>query len=88
MIDRREMFWMAKVTISMPDSMRAYVSKRIAPGQYGNVSEYFRDLVRHDQERIGAMLDFRDILDRAEASGISDKSMDEIKAEVRRAHGP
>ena len=74
---------MAKVTISMPDPMRAYVSKRIASGQYGNVSEYFRDLVRRDQERIGAMLELRDMLDRAEASGISDKSMDEIKAEVK-----
>ncbi len=74
---------MAKVTISMPDPMSAYVSKRIAPGQYGNVSEYFRDLVRHDQERIGAMLDLRDMLDRAEASGISDKSMDQLKTEVK-----
>ena len=74
---------MAKITISMPDAMNAYVSKRIASGQYGNVSEYFRDLVRRDQERIGAMLELRDMLDRAEASGISDKSMDEIKAEVK-----
>ncbi len=74
---------MAKVTISMPDPMSAYVSKRIASGQYGNVSEYFRDLVRRDQERIGAMLDLRDMLDRAEASGISDKSMNQLKAEVK-----
>ncbi len=74
---------MAKVTISMPDPMSAYVSKRIASGQYGNVSEYFRDLVRRDQERIGAMLDLRDMLDRAEASGTSDKSLDELKAEVK-----
>ncbi len=74
---------MAKVTISMPDAMSAYVSKRIASGQYGNVSEYFRDLVRRDQERIGAMLDLRDMLDRAEASGISDKSLDDLKTEVK-----
>jgi len=74
---------MAKVTISMPDLMSTYVSKRIASGQYGNVSEYFRDLVRRDQERIGAMLDLRDMLDRAEASGISEKSLEEIKAEVK-----
>ena len=74
---------MAKVTISMPDPMSAYVSKRIASGQYGNVSEYFRDLVRRDQQRIGAMLDLRDMLDRAEASGTSDISMDQLKAEVK-----
>lgn len=78
---------MAKVTISMPDAMNAYVSKRIASGQYGNVSEYFRDLVRRDLERLGAMLDLRSMLERAEASRISDRSLDEIKAEVRRIYG-
>ena len=31
--------------------MSQYIEGRIAEGQYGNVSEYFRDLVRRDQER-------------------------------------
>jgi antitoxin ParD1/3/4 len=31
--------------------MRAYVDERIAGGRYGNASEYFRDLVRGDQDR-------------------------------------
>ena len=36
---------MAKLTISMPDAMSEYVTARVEAGQYGNVSEYFRDLV-------------------------------------------
>ena len=42
---------MSKTTMSIaiPDSMRAYVSARVESGAYGNMSEYFRDLVRKDQ---------------------------------------
>jgi len=78
---------MGKVTISMPDAMSDYVSRRIASGQYGNVSEYFRDLVRKDQERVAALAELRGMLDKAEASGISDKTMEEIKADAKRELG-
>jgi antitoxin ParD1/3/4 len=40
----------SNVNISMPTSLRKWVTKRIAHGGYGNVSEYFRDLVRKDKE--------------------------------------
>ena len=42
---------MSRLTISMPDQMNEWVESQIAAGRYGNVSEYFRDLVRRDQER-------------------------------------
>ena len=42
---------MIRHTISLPEPMSHYIEGRIAEGQYGNVSEYFRDLVRRDQER-------------------------------------
>lgn len=48
-------------------------------GRYDNVSEYFRDLVRHDQERKeSAIQELRDILNRAEASGISHRTLPDI----------
>jgi antitoxin ParD1/3/4 len=51
----------ASVNISLPESMREWVEQTVAHGGYGNVSEYFRELVRADQqkrerERIDAML--------------------------------
>ena len=43
---------MATLNISLTDEMRAYVEERISSGRYGNASEYFRDLVRGDQDRL------------------------------------
>lgn len=42
---------MAPLNISLTDEMRSYVDERVASGRYGNASEYFRDLVRSDQDR-------------------------------------
>lgn len=42
---------MATVTISLPDSLKAFVESQIANKGYGNVSEYFRSLVRDAQAR-------------------------------------
>ncbi len=41
---------MMRKTISMPDQMADWISARIERGQFNNESEYFRDLVRRDQE--------------------------------------
>ncbi len=41
---------MMRKTISMPDNMGEWIAARIDRGQYNNESEYFRDLVRRDQE--------------------------------------
>lgn len=41
---------MMRKTISMPDLMAAWIAARVERGQFNNESEYFRDLVRRDQE--------------------------------------
>lgn len=41
---------MIRKTISMPDAMGKYIDKRVKAGQYGNDSEYIRDLIRKDLE--------------------------------------
>ena len=38
------------MSFALPESMRAYIDRRVAAGHYGNTSEYIRDLVRRDQE--------------------------------------
>lgn len=76
---------MDKITITVPEAMNTYVRSRIADGQYGNVSEFFRDLVRQDQARQKQAIDeLRDIIDRAEASGISSRSFREIVEDARK----
>ncbi len=79
-----EKFVMSRLTISMPAQMNEWVEAQISTGRYGNVSEYFRDLVRRDQERREAAInELRALLDRADESGVSDRSVAEILEAAR-----
>ncbi len=74
---------MTKITISMPEAMNDYVSERVAKGQYGNVSEYFRDLVRKEQaQRRLTPAQLRKLLVEAESSGASTASTRDIMKRV------
>ena len=42
---------MTTVTISLPDSLKAFIDTQIAAKGYGNVSEYFRSLLREAQAK-------------------------------------
>jgi antitoxin ParD1/3/4 len=44
---------MSSVSISLPDSLRAFVERRTEEEGYGTVSDYFRDLILKDQQRQG-----------------------------------
>jgi antitoxin ParD1/3/4 len=38
------------MSFALPEALRSYVDQRVASGQYGNTSEYLRELIRRDQE--------------------------------------
>jgi antitoxin ParD1/3/4 len=38
------------MSFALPEAMRSYIDQRVASGQYGNTSEYLRELIRRDQE--------------------------------------
>ena len=79
---------MDKITISMPEAMSSYVRGRLESGQYGNVSEFFRDLIRRDQERQArAAAELGAMIDRAEASGVSGKSFRQAADDARLTQG-
>jgi antitoxin ParD1/3/4 len=42
---------MTTVTIALPDSLREFVDSQVATKGYGNVSEYFRGLLREAQTK-------------------------------------
>lgn len=73
---------MIRKTISMPDEMGEWIDERIESGQYNNDSEYFRDLVRRDQERQDAIVTLRRMLEEAEASGVSPDQVPDIMERV------
>ncbi|RQP24631.1 type II toxin-antitoxin system ParD family antitoxin [Piscinibacter terrae] len=43
---------MSTMNISLPDSLREFVDQQVAAAGYGTSSEYVRDLIRRDQERL------------------------------------
>lgn len=77
---------MTRKTITITEQMDDWVKGRIKSGKYGNDSEYFRDLIRQDQNKEANLDGLRALLDEGEASGISDRSITEIwdEAEARR----
>jgi len=56
------------MSFALPETMRAYIDLRVAAGNYGNTSEYIRDLVRRDQEE-QARKRLRDLIEEGLASG-------------------
>lgn len=42
---------MTTVTISLPESLRTFIDEQLATKGYGNVSEYFRSLLREAKDR-------------------------------------
>ena len=73
---------MQRKTITITDQMESWVKTQVESGKYGNDSEYFRDLIRRDQEMRAAETKLRSMLNEAEASGTSDRSAQEIWAEA------
>lgn len=63
-------------------ALRAYIDARVRSGQYGNTSEYLRDLVRRDQED-QAKKRPRELITEGLASGSGRPLDDEIAAELR-----
>jgi len=69
---------MQRKTITITSQMESWVKSQVNSGKYGNDSEYFRDLVRCDQERKRAEMQLLGLLDDAELSGLSTRSPQEI----------
>jgi antitoxin ParD1/3/4 len=46
-----ENFAMTTVTISLPNSLKAFIDSQVASKGYGNVSEYVRSLLREAQAK-------------------------------------
>lgn len=74
---------MATMNVSLPDPMKEWVEAQARTGRYSNASDYVRDLIRRDQERSDKIAAMQRFVDEGLASGISDRSMDEILADAR-----
>lgn len=65
------------MNVALTEAMRAYVAERVASGEYGNTSEYVRDLIRKDQREQHARR-LRALVEEGLASGpaVADSKVD------------
>jgi len=73
---------MMRKTITIPDAMDGWVKAQIESGRYGNDSEYFRDLIRRDQEKRQAEQELRALISEGLNSGVSSSTVPEIMKRV------
>lgn len=73
---------MMRKTITIPDAMDGWVKAQIESGRYGNDSEYFRDLIRRDQEKRQAEQELRALISEGLDSGVSSSTVLEIMKRV------
>lgn len=73
---------MTTMNISLPDQMKDWIDGRIDAGQYHNVSEYIRDLIRRDQADHEKTLALRAAIDYGRGSGVDRRS---FKAVIKSA---
>lgn len=70
------------MSFALPESMREYIDARVRDGNYGNTSEYLRELIRRDQDQQAAQR-LRELIADGLASGEGRPLTDEVIADLR-----
>ena len=69
---------MVRKTITVPDVMDEWVKAQIESGRYANDSEYFRDLIRRDQDKRQAEQNLLSLIQEGLDSGVSTSNVHDI----------
>jgi antitoxin ParD1/3/4 len=76
---------MTTMNISLPDALKSFVDQRVTSAGYGTSSEYVRELIRRDKDRVQLR---NMLLEGAESPivGVADDAyFESLKAELRSA---
>ena len=73
-------------TITLSEQQDAWVKARIDSGDYTNDSEYFRDMIRRDQQERSELLALKSAIQEGLDSGISKRNVKEIWQAAERRH--
>ena len=74
---------MAEMSLSIPDTLKAWAEKRVAEGAYPSVDDYIRSLMESDKARELSLQRLQDAIDVGLASGKGGRSVEEIIAARR-----
>ena len=70
------------MSFALPDELRRYIDDRVQSGEYGNTSEYLRELIRRDQQYMSER-GLRELIADGLDSGDSRPATDEVIDEMR-----
>ena len=73
------------MSISLPDPMKEWVDAQVADGR--DPGDFVRNLIEREQERRAKIAAMQVLIDEARASGISERTMDDIRTDVLRRMG-
>ena len=74
---------MTRKTITISNAMENWIKGQVASGRYGNDSEYFRDLIRRDQDQQAKLAALRTAIREGRESGETDDRVSDIIAEAQ-----
>lgn len=74
---------MASMSVSLSDQLRGFIKSRVQSGDYHNESEYIRDLVRKDREKLSDDQKLLNLLRQSEQSGVSSSTLPELMSSVK-----
>lgn len=83
---------MSTMNISLPETLKSFVDEQVSQGSYGTSSEYVRDLIHKEQERLklrglllaGAAAEVQAPASPAYFKGLRDRVRQSVKADVGR----
>ena len=71
------------MSFALPEALRAYIDERVSSGQYGNTSEYLRELIRRDQQE-QAKTRLRELISEGLNSGNGRAMTPKVVAELKK----
>ncbi len=77
---------LVKKSITVTDRQEQWIRAQIASGEYGSDSEYFRDLIRRDQEQNAQIRALKEAIHEGLESGVCGKTVKEIWAEAEQRY--
>ena len=73
---------LVKKSITVTDHQEKWIKAQVESGQYGNDSEYFRDLLRRDEEQNAKFQALKAAIQEELDSGVSDKTVLDVWREA------
>ncbi|MDX5982831.1 ribbon-helix-helix domain-containing protein [Sphingomonas echinoides] len=78
---------MAQLNVFLPDDLQRWADARAVEGGFSSTSDYICDLVRRDREDAEKLVALRAAIDEGLASGVSDRTIEDIIADRRKRDG-